>query len=304
MKNIAFLITLLFLGFSSCSDQPSPADKTPTIVCTTGMIGDMVKNLVGDSIRVVSLMGPGVDPHLYKATQGDISNLSAASVIVYNGLHLEGKMNNIFEKLSKSKTIIAVSDGLAKTDLINSSDFEGAQDPHIWFDVSLWSKAMIRVSAKLQKAFPKLKSHIQQNELMYKMQLQSLHQHCLEQTASIPDGQRIMVTAHDAFKYFGRAYKLEVRGLQGISTTAEFGLQDMSQLVQFVTDKKIKAIFVESSVPKKSIEAVIEGCEKRGHDVALGGELFSDAMGSANSPQGKYVGMVQHNLNTIVKALK
>lgn len=304
MKGIALLIGLIIISFTSCTDPSKDKDKAPTIVCTTGMIGDMVKNLVGDSLNVVSLMGPGVDPHLYKATQGDISNLSAASVIVYNGLHLEGKMNNIFEKLSKSKTIIAVSDGLAKTDLINSSDFEGAQDPHIWFDVSLWSKAMVTVSSKLQKTFPKIRSYIQQNELMYKMQLQSLHQQCLEQTASIPDSQRIMVTAHDAFKYFGRAYKLEVRGLQGISTTAEFGLQDMSQLVQFVTDKKIKAIFVESSVPKKSIEAVIEGCEKRGHNVALGGELFSDAMGSANSPQGKYVGMVQHNLNTIVKALK
>lgn len=304
MKGIAFLIGLILISFSSCTDPAKDKDKTPTIVCTTGMIGDMVKNLVGDSLNVVSLMGPGVDPHLYKATQGDISNLSAASVIVFNGLHLEGKMNTIFKKLSKSKTIITVSDGLSKKDLINSSNFEGAQDPHIWFDVSLWSKAMLSVSSKLQKAFPNLKSTIQKNEMTYKMQLQSLHSHCKNQIALIPDSQRIMITAHDAFKYFGRAYNLEVRGLQGISTTAEFGLQDMSQLVQFVTDKKIKAIFVESSVPKKSIEAVIEGCKKRGHNVALGGELFSDAMGSKSSPQGKYVGMVQHNLSTIVKALK
>lgn len=304
MKNIVLLFLLWVFTFSSCQNFSDDANSPKTIVCTTGMIGDMVRNLVGDSIKVISLMGPGVDPHLYKATQGDISSLSNASVIIYNGLHLEGKMNSIFEKLSKTKTIIAVSDGLNEKDLINSSNFEGAQDPHIWFDVSLWSKAMLKVSEKLQTAFPALKGHIQSNELLYKMQLQSLHNYCKNQTALIPNNQRIMITAHDAFKYFGKAYNLEVRGLQGISTTAEFGLQDISSLVQFVVDKKIKAIFVESSVPQKSIEAVIEGCTKRGHDVALGGELYSDALGFSNKPEGKYIGMVQHNLNTIVKALR
>ncbi len=303
MRNRLILFAGILIGLVSC--QPSQNSvKSSTIVCTTGMIGDMVKNLVGDSLHVLTLMGPGVDPHLYKATQGDISALSEASVIVYNGLHLEGKMTGIFEKLSKSKTIIAVSDGLSKTDLINSSDFEGAQDPHIWFDVSLWSKAMLSVSEKLQKAFPNLKTYIQEQESRFKMQLDSLHQYCKMQTALIPENQRIMITAHDAFKYFGGAYNLEVRGLQGISTTAEFGLKDISNLVQFVTDKKIKAIFVETSVPQKSIEAVIEGCDKRGHQVALGGELFSDALGSSNTAEGNYIGMVQHNVNTIVKALK
>lgn len=304
MKRLILLFVLIGIANTSCNNPLEDQGKTPSIVCTTGMIGDMVQNLVGDSLKVISLMGPGVDPHLYKATQGDISHLSSASVIVYNGLHLEGKMNSIFEKLSKSKTIIAVSDGLSKNDLINSSDFEGAQDPHIWFDVSLWSKAMITVSEKLQKAFPNLESYIQEQEVIYAKQLQSLHEYCKKQSALIPENQRIMITAHDAFKYFGKAYHLEVRGLQGISTTAEFGLQDISNLVQYVTNKKIKAIFVETSVPQKSIEAVIEGCEKRGHNVVLGGELFSDAMASPNEPEGKYIGMVKHNINTIVKALK
>lgn len=304
MRNKLIGLLAILMGCASCNPDSQNQQNSPSIVCSTGMIGDMVKNLVGDSIEVITLMGPGVDPHLYKATQGDISALSNSHVIVYNGLHLEGKMSSIFEKLGKSKSIIALSDGIDKKDLINSSDFERAQDPHIWFDASLWSKAMLSLSKKLQKSFPHLKEHIQKNESLYKAKLEDLHQYCLKQISQIPDNQRIMITAHDAFKYFGRAYNIQVRGLQGISTTAEFGLQDISLLVQFVVDKKIKAIFVESSVPQKSIEAVIEGCQKRGHDVKLGGELYSDAMASKDSPAGNYIGMVKHNLHCIVKALK
>ena len=302
MKKL-ILLSLLCLFILGCETNTSDEGEYD-IVCTTGMIGDMVQNLVGDSLKVHNLMGPGVDPHLYKATQGDIAKLNGAKVIVYNGLHLEGKMNEIFEKLRKRKKIIVVSNGLEETELINSTDFVGAQDPHIWFDVALWKKALAAVSLELQKEFPQLVNTIRLNEITYNAQLMALDKYCSDQLALIPDSQRIMITAHDAFKYFGRAYGIEVRGLQGISTTAEFGLQDISELVNFVTEKKIKALFVESSVPQKSIEAVIEGCEKRGHKVVLGGELFSDAMGAANSREGTYVGMVKHNVETIVNALK
>lgn len=302
MKKFLSLFCLA-LCFWSCDPQNNPEDKID-IVCTTGMIGDMVQMLVGDSLKVHTLMGPGVDPHIYKPSQGDIQILTNADVIVYNGLHLEGKMNEIFEKLRKQKTIIVASEGLNEQDLINSTDFVGAQDPHIWFDVQLWKRVSESVAAQLKQRYPHLRKNIDLNALTYGVNLLALDQYCQSQMASIPEDQRIMITAHDAFKYFGRAYNLEVRGLQGISTTAEFGLKDISQLVQFVSDKKIKALFVESSVPQKSIEAVIEGCQKRGHNVILGGELFSDAMGAAGSPEGTYVGMVKHNVETIVKALK
>ena len=292
-------------AFSLISCQQFPATEVNgKIVCTTGMIGDAVKNLVGDSIEVHTLMGPGVDPHLYKASQGDIKELSAASVIVHNGLHLEGKLAELFSKMGKRKPALAMADGLNTNQLLNSTDFVDAHDPHIWFDVALWNQSISYISSELQKLYPNLADFIKSNEEAYKKELLNLHVYCLTQIRLIPDNQKIMITAHDAFKYFGRAYNIEVRGLQGISTTAEFGLRDISNLVQFVSEKKIKALFVESSVPQKSIEAVIEGCKEKGHRVSLGGELFSDAMGAQNTSEGTYIGMVKHNVNTIVNALR
>lgn len=300
MKKILFaLFAGLFL--IGCSEK---SNNETLIVCTTGMIGDAVKHLMGDSVKVEVLMGPGVDPHLYKATQGDITDLSNADVIVYNGLHLEGKMVDIFEKLGRLKTTISVGEQLDKSRLINNTDFVGAEDPHIWFDVALWSDAIAGVAKELQKEFPAKAEKIAERLTAYQAELKELDKFAKTQIASIPDNQRVMITAHDAFKYFGRAYGMDVRGLQGISTAAEYGLQDVSELVKFIVDRKIKAIFVESSVPKKSIEAVIEGARERGHDVKLGGELFSDAMGSEGTPEGTYDGMVRHNVETITKALR
>ncbi|HAD97517.1 MAG TPA: manganese transporter [Cryomorphaceae bacterium] len=286
------------------SPQNTDALAKPRIVCTTGMLGDMVKHLMGDSAEVEVLMGPGVDPHLYKATQGDIQRLSQAQAIVYNGLHLEGKMGSIFEKLKHQKAVIAAGDMVSPQRLINSTDFAGAHDPHIWFDVSIWVEAMSGISRELQKLYPGWANYIIQNEINYRSELEELHNFCITHINKISKDQRVMVTAHDAFKYFGRAYAIKVRGLQGISTTAEYGLQDVTELVNFISDHKIKALFVESSVPKRSIEAVIEGCKSKGHPIKLGGELFSDAMGEAGTPEGTYVGMVRHNVNTTVEALK
>ncbi len=300
MKKL-ILALIATLSLTACSEA---TEEETLIVCTTGMIGDAVKHLMGDSVSVEVLMGPGVDPHLYKATQGDINDLSAADVIVYNGLHLEGKMVEIFEKLGRLKTTISVGEQLDKTRLINNTAFVGAEDPHIWFDVALWSDAIAGVAAQLQKEFPEKQEVISGNLETYQAKLGQLDDFARNQIASIPDSQRVMITAHDAFKYFGRAYGMDVRGLQGISTAAEYGLQDVSELVKFIVDRKIKAIFVESSVPKKSIEAVIEGARERGHDVKLGGELFSDAMGSEDSPEGTYIGMVRHNVETITGALR
>ncbi len=298
------LLIALFLILTLSACHQNPKNLSNTIVCTTGMIGDAVKNLLGDSADVKALMGAGVDPHLYKATQGDIAALSEAKVIVYNGLHLEGKMGEIFEKLENRKTILAMADGLDESKLINSTDYVGAEDPHIWFDVALWAEVIENLSQELQKSFPEKEKQIAENAELYLQKMQRLDAYCEATIAEIPENQRVLITAHDAFKYFGKAYGIEVRGLQGISTTAEYGLQDISNLVDFIVKNEIKAIFVESSVPKKSVEAVIEGCQRRGHDLQLGGELFSDAMGAAGTPEGTYIGMVRHNVETIVNALK
>lgn len=302
MKNILIIFSAVLL-LAGCTEQQKTNDK-PVIVCTTGMIGDAVKNLMDTTVQVEVLMGPGVDPHLYKATQGDINSLTKADVVVYNGLHLEGKMGEIFEKLSHQKTTIAVGEQLQEDRLINSTAFQGAEDPHIWFDVALWSDALIGVAAELKKEYPAKAELIDNNLAAYRQKLDVLDKYARQQVRSIPEDQRVMVTAHDAFKYFGRAYGMEVKGLQGISTTAEYGLQDVSRLVNEITERQIKAIFVESSVPKKSIEAVIEGCQSRGHNVKLGGELYSDAMGAAGTSEGTYLGMVRYNVNTITEALK
>ncbi len=294
------LIALLW----ACSCESAEEPGVPVITCTTGMLGDAVQKLIGNAAKVQTLMGPGVDPHLYKASQGDIRALSQAKVIVYNGLHLEGKMGEIFSKLSANKRVIAAAEALPQGKLINATGYNNAYDPHVWFDVRLWSHVVQGLSYELQKAFPDHADDIASREKTYLKELETLDDFCRTSLSKIPDNQRVLITAHDAFKYFGQAYNIEVRGLQGISTTAEYGLQDVSELVRFIVARKIKAIFVESSVSTRSIEAVLEGCRAQGHEVKLGGELFSDALGEAGSPEGTYVGMVRHNVQTISTALQ
>lgn len=302
IKRILPFIALL--SILSCGPKDKqPSDKL-TIVCTTNILGDLVEQLVGDQAEVVSLMGAGVDPHLYKATQGDLVQLNRADVIVYNGLHLEGKMTDIFEKLAKRKQVLVAAGGIPESKLINNSDFQGAYDPHLWFDIEMWSKVTEHLSKELM-AIEKIDSQqLKQKTTSYLNELKTLHQWVEESISTIPQNQRVLITAHDAFAYFGRAYGIEVRGLQGISTVSEYGLRDVSDLVKFITNRKIKAVFVESSVSARSIEAVVKGCESRGHNVRIGGTLYSDAMGEKGSEAGTYVGMVKHNVNTIVESLR
>ncbi len=274
------------------------------IVCTTGMIGDAVSRIAGSKAEVSVLMGPGVDPHLYKATQGDLHLLSHSDVIFYNGLHLEGKMGEVLHKFARNKKIVALAELLPPESLLMPAGETRAHDPHIWFDVSLWAEVVRHAGRELAAADPVHKDLYLGNASRYAAELDSLHRWVGEQMAGIPDEQRILVTAHDAFGYFGRAYGMEVRGLQGISTASEYGLRDVSDLVGFLTERKIKAVFVESSVPSKSLEAVVEGCSRRGHQVAVGGHLFSDAMGQEGTQEGTYAGMVKANVQTIAKALQ
>ena len=260
-----FLLFLLL--FSSCNG-PAPAAEAASgklnIVATTGMIADALENVVGEHARVEVLMGPGVDPHLYKATQGDLKRLMEADAVFYNGLHLEGKMGEVLEKLGQMKPVVAVADQLPKTALINSSDYANAYDPHVWFDVSLWSRVVGTIGEEMGQIDPEHREDYQRNTRAYRQQLDTLHQWVAQTLKTIPEQQRVLITAHDAFEYFGRAYDVEVRGLQGISTVSEFGLRDVTELVTFISSRGIKAVFIESSVPAKALEAVVEGVSSGG----------------------------------------
>lgn len=294
---------------TSCDSQKeekkSITKKEPLkIVCTTNIVGDLVNNIVGNRATVKTLMGAGVDPHLYKATQGDIKELMEADVIIYNGLHLEGKMGEIFEKLSKQKLTIAVSDGIDPSLLINSSNFQGANDPHIWFDPKLWADGCTYVAEQLAKADSTNSSIFIQSGKSYANNLMAVNTFIQEQINQLPKDKRIMITAHDAFSYYGRAFGIEVKGLQGISTLSEYGLKDVTNMVDFIIAHKIKAVFVETSVNKRSIEAVIEGCKEKSYELKIGGDLFSDAMGEKGKKGGNYVDMIKSNTFTIVNALK
>jgi len=274
------------------------------VVTTTGMIADLVANIGGDAVAPIALMGSGVDPHLYKATQGDIGKLLDADVIFYNGLHLEGKMQAIFAKLANKKPVFAISEDIPKQQLLSSEDYQNQHDPHIWFDLELWQQAARKVSQVLQQQLPKQRETIEQRYLSYQRQLQQLDSWIEQQVALIPEAQRVLITAHDAFGYFARAYGMQVRALQGVNTASEFGLYDLKQLRELIIQRQIKAVFVESSVPRKFVQSLQQGLQASGYQVTIGGELFSDAMGPSHTPQGNYLGMVRHNVTTIVEALK
>lgn len=274
------------------------------VVTTTGMIADLVANIGGPHVAVEALMGEGTDPHLYKASPGDVKKLSGADLIFYNGLHLEGKMVDIFERLARSQPTFAVSAGIPEENLRSPPEFQGQHDPHIWFDVSLWARAAVYVRDVLIRFDPpRAESYRTQGE-QYLARLKELHDEVARELASIPEERRILITAHDAFGYFGRAYGIQVLGIQGISTDSEAGVRRMRELVELILAKKVKSVFVESSVSERSIQALVEGCKAQGRGVTIGGQLFSDAMGKAGTPEGTYLGMVRHNVKTIVQALR
>lgn len=304
LLRIIALVSLCLATLFACQPQPQERVGKLKIVTTTGMLEDAVRNIAGDAVEVEALMGPGVDPHLYKASQGDLQKLTQANVIIYNGLHLEGKMAEVFEKMSQIKPVVAGTDGISKDKIKKMEGTDDTYDPHVWFDVMLWADVVKHLSQELSKLDTVNAGLFQQNTLAYLKQLDSLDQQVRTQILSIPETQRVLITAHDAFGYFGKAYQIEVKGLQGISTLSEFGLKDVSDLVNFIKDRQIKAVFVETSVSDKALKAVVEGCKERGHDVLIGGSLYSDAMGEKGTPQGTYLGMVSKNVETIVGSLK
>jgi manganese/zinc/iron transport system substrate-binding protein len=265
------------------------------------MVADLVRNVGGERVRVRPLMGEGVDPHTYKASPNDVVAIGSADIVFYSGLHLEGKMAEMLARQNRKKPTIAVAEHLNPEDVLEDG---GAYDPHVWFDVSLWSRCAGVVADALCAFDPSGETLYRANEKAYRGRLAKLHEWVKSELATVPNERRVLVTAHDAFRYFGRAYGIEVRGIQGISTESEAGVKQVNELVRFLVERKIKAIFVESSVSERNVKALVEGCAARGHEVRIGGELFSDAMGKEGTPDGTYEGMVRHNVRVIVAALR
>lgn len=299
-KTVFLLICTLFL--TACKNKSQTNGKL-NVVSTTTIITDLVRNIGGDRINVSGLMGSGVDPHLYKASEGDVTKLVNADVIFYNGLHLEGKLVEVFEKM-KSKSPIALGEVLDKNSLIGSDYFASNYDPHVWFNIDYFKQFAEKVTQVLAEKDPENADYYKVNKEVYFKKLEQLKTEVLEWVESLPFEKRILVTAHDAFNYFGDAYNFNVVGLQGLSTATEAGVQDVQKLAAFIIENKIKAIFVETSVPRRTIEALQAAVKSKGHDVKIGGTLFSDALGNAGTIEGTYIGMFQHNVKTIVDALK
>jgi manganese/zinc/iron transport system substrate-binding protein len=287
LRFIAVLSIAALTWTTACAPpEPAASQGRLNVVTTVGMIRDVVQNVGGEHVHATGLMGPGVDPHLYKASEGDVRRLFRADVVFYGGLHLEAKMAEVLEEMGGRTRVVAVTDGIPRDRLLSPAEFQGAYDPHVWFDVRMWEMTVDTIASTLAAADPA-------NAAAY----------VRAQAARVPRPQRVLVTAHDAFNYFGRAYGFQVRGLQGISTASEAGTGDVQALAEFIARRKIPAVFVESSIPRRTIEAVQEAVRDRGWDVRIGGSLYSDAMGNPGTPEGTYDGMVRHNIDTLVGAL-
>lgn len=307
LNALVALASLLWVA--GCDGETPTADaRKPRVVATTTMIGDLARQIGGDRIDLTVIMPPGVDPHTYKPSTDDLGRLSRADLILYNGLHLEGKMVDLFEDKLRDRAV-AVSHGLPESRLLPwKQGNAGAHDPHIWFDASLWSGAAETVTDALVKLDPTHADEFRLRGNQVRDKLAAIHGWARSHLATIPKDKRVLVTSHDAYNYFGRAYDVEVRGLQGISTETEAGLANITGAVDFIIARQIPAIFVESSVSHKTIERVQADCKSRGFNVAIGGELYSDAMGAPGEHPGyavdTYDGMFRYNVETIVKALE
>jgi manganese/zinc/iron transport system substrate-binding protein len=272
-------------------------------VATVGMVADIVQNVAGDRGKVQRLLGSGVDPHLYKATRDDVQSIISGDIVFYSGLMLEGKMADTLIKVSRNKPVYAVTELLDEKSLLEPDDFQGHYDPHVWMDVSLWSQCATVVAQSLSEFDPANAELYSANATNYRDRLAKLHDYGKTCIASIPESSRVLITSHDAFNYLGRAYGLEVIGVQGISTESEAGLQQVNGLVDLIVSRKVSAVFVESSVSQKNLLAIVDGARSRGHELKIGGELFSDAMGAEGTYEGTYEGMLDHNITLVTRGL-
>ncbi|MBX3395555.1 MAG: zinc ABC transporter substrate-binding protein [Phycisphaerae bacterium] len=273
------------------------------ITCTTGMITDTVRRIASDRADVLGIIGEGVDPHLYQATRSDVLALTSADVVYYNGLLLEGRMTDTFIKVARQRPVYAVTDLIDESILIVPAALGGHPDPHVWMDPSLWSICAKQVAITLGNLDPPRRETFVANHAKFAEELTQLDAYARKCLDSVPERSRVLVTAHDAFRYFARAYGMEVHGIQGISTESEAGIADINRLVDLLVTREVKAVFIESSVSDKNIRALIEGAAARGHTVTIGGTLYSDAMGKPGTYEGTYVGMIDHNVTTITRSL-
>lgn len=306
---IALMLLIVIMGaiLGGCKVQnkETPSDGKLQVVATTTMLRDLVTVLGGEHVDVIGLMGPGIDPHLYQASAGDVNTMMSADVVVYNGLHLEGRMGDVLASLKQQgRQTISVEEGLDEKFLLADEENPKMHDPHIWFDVSIWKEVAKYVAERLGEVDEARANIYAENLQKYLGELDELDSYIKSRVAELPESQRVLITAHDAFGYFGYAYQFKVMGLQGISTDAEAGTADVSKLADYIAENKIRAIFVESSVPVKSIEALQAAVKARGFEVDIGGELYSDALGDEASGHDTYILTLKANIDTIVNALK
>ena len=306
MKLLNLSIILISVVLASCRKSENVENDTGVInvVTTVGMVGDIVKHVAGDKVQVRNIIGEGVDPHLYKTTRNDVAELLNADVVFYSGLMLEGKMADVLVKVAaKGKPVYAVTELINEAYLLQPSEFAGHFDPHVWMDVEGWMKAVEAIVRAMEEFDPAHVDYYKNNAQDYLRTLSQLDNYAKKSLSSIPEKSRVLVTAHDAFNYFGRAYNITVMGIQGISTESEAGLKDINNLIDLIVDRQVKAVFVETSVADKNVKALIEGAQRKGAALRVGGTLFSDAMGRPGTYEGTYVGMIDHNITTITRAL-
>lgn len=315
MPRWAVIWGLILLATTGCSfgsgdgvnDRGNPNRFSGTYpilaVATIGMVADIVREVGGEHVAVQQIMGSGVDPHLYKPTRDDVLKIMDGDIVFYCGLMLEGKMADTLVKVGRQRPVFAVTELIDTDQLLEPDDYAGHFDPHVWMDVSAWSNCVDATARALAKFDPRHADAYQANADAYKQRLAELHAYGRKSLGSVPETSRVLITSHDAFNYFGRAYDLEVIGVQGISTESEAGLQRVNQLVDMIVSRQVRAVFVESSVPRKNIEAIVEGVRARGHELKIGGELYSDAMGETGTYEGTYIGMLDHNMTLVTRAL-
>lgn len=303
MKRRNLLLGLVGAAAVTTLPRIAAAQDSLTIVATTGMIADTARRIAGPLAEVRGLMGPGVDPHSYRQTRSDIVAITRADLVLWHGLYLEAQMEEFFKRLATSRNVVAVGEAVPSDLLLRHADYENKADPHVWMAPELWRPVALRVRDALIDARPDHAEVFTANAAAFVAEIDALVAYAHETLAKVPEPARVLVTAHDAFGYFGRAYGFEVLGIQGISTESEAGLQRIRMLVDTLVERDIKAVFVESSVSDRNIRALIEGAAAQGHDVRIGGELFSDAMGQADTYEGTYIGMLDHNITVIARAL-
>lgn len=294
---------LAALAFAAALPLTAWAEAPLKVVATTGMIADAARQVGGDQVEVKGLMGPGVDPHAYRQTRSDIVSLTRADLILWHGLYLEAQMEEFFQDLSDKKTVIAVAESVDKSKLRAHDDYADKYDPHIWMSPTLWAEVVTEIQSALTEARPEAAEVFAANAQAHLAELAALATYADKALTAVPEESRVLLTAHDAFGYFGAAYGYEVMGVQGISTQSEAGLNRIGELVETLVDRQLTAVFVESSVSDRSMRALIEGAAAKGHEVSVGGELFSDAMGEPGTYEGTYVGMLDHNITVIAGAL-